>query len=52
MLDCGTLATSAEVRWQNGEMMGVKFDMELDERVVASLVGRSSALAALLKARE
>ena len=51
-LDCGGLAASAEVRWQNGGIMGVKFDMELDERVVAALADRSSALEALMQTRE
>jgi hypothetical protein len=52
MLDCGTLDRAAVVRWQDGNIMGVKFDRELDERVVSGLVERSRALAARLKARE
>jgi PilZ domain len=52
MLDCGTLARSAVVRWQNGGIMGVKFDSELDERVVTALIDRSTALGALMKSRE
>ena len=50
-LDCGGLARSAAVRWQNGRVMGVKFDEELDERVVTSLADRSSALEALMERR-
>ncbi|HEX4800241.1 MAG TPA: PilZ domain-containing protein [Sphingomicrobium sp.] len=45
MLDCGTLACSAVVRWQNGEFMGVCFDSELDAREVSALADRSKALA-------
>ena len=44
-LDCGTLACSAVVRWQNGEFMGVCFDSELDVREVSALAERSKALA-------
>ena len=50
-LDCGTLARTAEVRWLNGGIMGVKFDSELDARVVNALIDRSTALAALMQGR-
>jgi hypothetical protein len=52
MLDCGTLGRTAVVRWQNGTILGIKFDSELDVRVVAALGDRSSALAALMDARK
>jgi hypothetical protein len=52
MLDCGTLGRSAEVRWQNGELLGLCFDSELDAREVAALADRSRALAARMKTRE
>jgi PilZ domain len=52
MLDCGALCGAATVRWQNAGLAGVKFDNELDERVVQALVHRSSALAALMKSRD
>lgn len=52
MLDCGGLACAAEVRWQNGGIMGVKFEAELDGRVVSALIERSTALEALMKTRE
>ena len=45
-LDCGVVGRAAEVRWQNGEVFGVRFDEELDARDVAALTGRSQALAA------
>ncbi len=44
-LDCGTLARSAVVRWQNEGVMGICFDRELDARDVSALAARSSALA-------
>ena len=52
MLDCGTLNREAEVRWQNGGIMGVKFNSELDARVVNALIGRSTALSELMQSRE
>lgn len=52
MLDCGTLACSAVVRWQNGEIMGVCFDSELDVREVSALAERSKALESRMKTRE
>ena len=52
MLDCGTLARDAVVRWQNGELVGVSFASELDEREVSALANRSNALQALMKTRE
>ena len=52
MLDCGTLARTAVVRWQHGEIMGICFDSELDARDVSDLVSRSTALEARMKTRE
>ena len=49
-LDCGTLGRSAVVRWQNGDLLGICFDSELDSREVSALVARSTALAARMKA--
>lgn len=46
ILDCGMLGRSAEVRWQNGEVLGLRFEEELEERDVAALTDRSKALAA------
>jgi hypothetical protein len=51
-LDCGTLSRAAEVRWQNGEELGLSFNVELDERDVAALATRSTALAARMETRE
>ncbi|HET8749133.1 MAG TPA: PilZ domain-containing protein [Sphingomicrobium sp.] len=51
-LDCGTLACSAVVRWQNGEFVGVCFDNELDVREVSALAERSKALEGRMKTRE
>jgi hypothetical protein len=51
MLDCGTFAYSAVVRWQNAGHLGLCFDSELDAREVSALADRSRALAALMKAR-
>ena len=45
-LDCGGLARTAVVRWQNGGALGLSFDVELDTRQVAALAQRSTALAA------
>jgi hypothetical protein len=44
-LDCGMLGRAAEVRWQNGELLGGRFDEELDARDVSALTERSQALA-------
>lgn len=52
ILDCGTLAGAAVVRWQNAGVMGVKFDNELEARIVSALIDRSNALAALMKTRK
>jgi hypothetical protein len=49
VLDCGTLARSAIVRWQNGDLLGLCFDSELGAREVSALINRSSALAARMK---
>jgi len=46
MLDCGTLGRSAVVRWQNGDLVGLSFESELDARDVADLAARSKALMA------
>ena len=51
-LDCGSLARTAVVRWQNGGLMGRMFDSELDSRVVSALTERSRALEALMQTRE
>jgi hypothetical protein len=51
-LDCGTLSRAATVRWQNGEQLGMSFDVELDERDVAALAARSTALAARMETRD
>jgi len=48
-LDCGVLGRAAEVRWQNGELVGVRFETELDARDVSALTGRSEALAARMR---
>ena len=52
MLDCGTLARSAVVRWRNGEFLGICFDSELDAREVSALANRSQALETRMNARE
>lgn len=44
-LDCGMLRCSAEIRWQNGDILGIRFGTELDERDVSALADRSQALA-------
>lgn len=51
-LDCGTLRRSAVVRWQNGAILGVCFDSELDAREISALIARSKALAVLMKTRD
>lgn len=51
LLDCGTLACSGTVRWQNGGQLGLAFETELDPREVAALMERSKALEALMKKR-
>lgn len=52
ILDCGTLGRAAVVRWQNGGLIGLCFESELDPRDVSDLIGRSNALAAWMKTRE
>jgi PilZ domain-containing protein len=52
ILDCGTLACGAAVRWQSGGAMGVCFDSELDAREASALIDRSRAIAARMKTRE
>jgi hypothetical protein len=51
-LDCGTLGRGAVVRWQQGGMVGICFDRQLDQRDIGDLADRSTALAALMKSRE
>ena len=51
-LDCGTLCRTAEIRWQHGETLGLSFETALDDRDVAALIDRSTALSARMKARE
>jgi hypothetical protein len=43
---------TAVVRWQNGGLMGLMFDSELDSRVVSALMERSRALEAVMQTRE
>jgi hypothetical protein len=52
MLDCGTLARSAVVRWQSAGVMGLCFDSELDMREASALIDRSEAMAARMKTRD
>jgi hypothetical protein len=52
ILDCGMVGWAAEVRWQNGETLGLRFDSELDARDVAALAERSKALATRMETRE
>jgi hypothetical protein len=52
MLDCGALARSAVVRWQNGTALGLCFETELDARDLSSLADRSKALASRMQTRE
>ena len=51
-LDCGTFERGAIARWQNGEYLGVSFEVELSEREIAALINRSSALTARMKGRD
>ena len=51
-LDCGTLCRPAVVRWQDGTLVGLCFDSELDARDVSALIDRSTALAARMEARD
>ena len=52
ILDCGTFGCEAVVRWQNGPLLGLCFECELDAREVSALTARSNALAARLKIRD
>ena len=52
VLDCGTLCRSAVVLWQNGGLVGICFESELDGRDVTALIQRSKALSAWMKTRE
>jgi PilZ domain len=51
-LDCGAIGCAGSVRWQNGAMMGLSFDVELEMREVSALIARSSALGAWMKTRK
>ncbi len=51
LLDCGSLACTGVVRWQNDGQLGLAFEQELDPREVAALMERSKALDALRKKR-
>jgi len=51
ILDCGTLARGAVVRWRTAGVLGLCFDSELDERDVSALMDRSKALQARMKRR-
>lgn len=50
-LDCGTLARTAIVRWQNGDFVGVCFESELEAREVNAIIDRSTALGARMNTR-
>jgi hypothetical protein len=52
ILDCGTLACAAVVRWRSAGVMGLCFDSELDVREASALIGRSKAIAAWMKKRD
>jgi hypothetical protein len=52
MLDCGALARAAVVRWQNGGVLGLCFEAELDPRDLSALADRSKALATRMQTRE
>ena len=49
ILDCGTLGRTAVVRWQNGDVLGLCFDSELEAREVNALINRSTALQGRVK---
>ena len=51
-LDCGTFGRSAVVRWQNGELLGLSFDSQLDAREVSALIERSKSLAARMSIKD
>jgi len=51
-LDCGTFSLAAEVRWQEGPFLGLRFGSELDAREVSALIERSKALTARMNTRE
>lgn len=52
ILDCGTLGRPALVRWQNGALLGLSFETELDPREVSALMDRSKALDAWMNRPE
>ena len=49
MLDCGTLGRAGVIRWQNGDFVGLCFNLELDDREIATQIERSKALAARIR---
>ena len=49
VLDCGIIGRAATVRWQNGDAMGLAFDVQLDPLDVAALTARSQALELWMK---
>ena len=49
ILDCGIIGRAATVRWQNGDTLGLAFDVQLDPLDVAALTARSTALAVWMK---
>ena len=51
MLDCGSLARAAVVRWQTDGALGLCFESELDARELSALTDRSQALATRLQTR-
>jgi hypothetical protein len=50
ILECGTLGGPAVVRWQNGGLLGLCFDSEMDVREISALIERSKALEGRMKA--
>lgn len=51
-LASGTLGRAAVVRWQTDNLIGLCFDIELDDREVTALMTRSKALSAWRKVRD
>jgi hypothetical protein len=49
VLECGTLARAAVVRWQNDGLLGLCFETMLDEPDVAALADRSASLAVRMR---
>jgi hypothetical protein len=52
LLDCGSLACAAVVRWQTDGLIGICFESELNGREVDALKDRSKALTALMSTRK